>query len=99
DTIVRSIRLGVRIRRVVLCRVRGHDSSGRQRLHLRLRDTGGVDRLDYRLGPDARVRHGRQHRIFGLVETLYRIAEYLPYQDAALAGLRSLDSAEDRCEY
>ena len=42
----------VRICFGVLRRARGHDSDCRQRVHLHLRDDGGIDRVDYRLGPD-----------------------------------------------
>ena len=97
--VIRSVRAGMRVCRLVLRRVRGHDSAGGQRLHLRLCHAGRIARLDHRLGPDAGIRHGRQHGVFGLVEPLHRTAEYLPYQDAAVAGLRSLDRTEDRGEY
>ena len=35
----------------------------------------------------------------GLVESLHRTAGYLPYQDAAVAGLRSLDGTARRGKY
>ena len=73
--------------------------SGRQRLHLRLRHPGRTVCLDHRLGPDPGIRHGRQHRVFGLVEPLHRAAGYFPYQDAALAGLRPLDRTARRRKY
>src|SRR5579859_951448 len=52
--------------------------------------------MDHWLGPDARIRHGGEHSVVGMVESLHRIAEHLPYQDAAVAGLRSLDGTKDR---
>ena len=97
--VVRSVGLGMRVCRSLLRRVRRHDSAGRQRLHLRLCHAGRVAGVDHRLGPDPRIRHGRQHGVFGMVESLHRTAEYLSHQDAAVAGLRSLDCAEDCRKY
>ncbi len=97
--VVRSVRTGLRLCRTLLRGVRGHDSTGGQRLHLRLCDAGRIAGVDHRLGFDARIRDGRQHGFFRLVESLHRTAEYFSYQDAALAGLRSLDGAEDRGEH
>ena len=99
DALVCPVRPGMRLRGSLLRRIRRHDSPGRQRLHLCLRHPGRTVCLDHRLGPDARIRHGRQHRVFGLVEPLHRIAGYLPYQDAAVAGLRSLDRTAHRRKY
>ena len=77
DALLRAVRPGLRVRRPLLCRIRRHDPAGRQRLHLRLRHAGRTVRLDHRLGSDARIRHGRQHRLFRLVQPLHRVAEYL----------------------
>ena len=85
--------------RSLLRRVRRHDPAGRQRLYLRLRHLGRVAGLDHRVGSHAGIRDGRQYGLFGLVEPLHRTAEYLPHQNAAVAGLRSLDGAEDGREY
>ena len=93
DAFLRTLWIGLRVCRALLRGVRGHDSAGGQRLYLRVRHARRVVRVDYRLGPDAGIRHGRQHGIFWLVEPLHRVAEYLSHQDAAVAGLRSLDRA------
>ena len=90
---------GMRFRGPLLCRICRHDPPGRQRLHLCLRHPGRTVCLDHRLGPDSRIRHGRQHCVFGLVQPLHRAAGYFPYQDAALAGLRPLDGAARRRKY
>ena len=74
DSVVRPLRPGVRLRRTLLCGIRGHDSAGGQRLHLRVCHAGRIARLDHRLGPDARIRHGRQHGVVRMVEPLHRAA-------------------------
>ena len=99
DAVVRAVGLGLRLRRAVLRGIRGHDSAGWQRLHLRLCDAGRASRVDHRLGSDTRVRDGRQHGVVGLVEPLYRAAEHLQHQDAVVARVRPLDGAQDGREY
>ena len=93
DAFVRAFGPGLRLRRTLLRGIRRHDSAGRQRLYLRVRHARRVLRLDHRLGSDARIRHGRQHGFFRLVESLHRTARHLPHQNAAVAGLRSLDGS------
>ena len=66
--------LGCAFAGTLLRGVRRDDSAGRQRLHLRLCHAGRVVRLDHRLGPDAGIRHGRQHGVVGLVEPLHRVS-------------------------
>ena len=41
---------------------------------------------------------GAQHGFFRLVESLHRIARHFPYQDAVVAGLRSLDGYSSGAE-
>ena len=60
---------------------------GGKRVHLRVCDAGRIVRVDHRLGPDARVRDGSEHRLFWLVESLHRTIEHFSYQDAALVGV------------
>ncbi len=96
DVVIRPFGIGLRVCSALLCRVRGHDSAGRQRLHLCLRNARRIVRLDHRMGPDARICHGRQHGFFGMVEPLHRAAGDFPYPDAALAGLRPLDGTAHR---
>ena len=76
-----------------ICR---HDSAGRQRVHVCVRHARRDFRVDHRLGPDARIRHGCEHGFFRLVQPLHRAAEYFPHQNAAVAGLRPLDRAAHR---
>ena len=76
DAVLRSLRIGLRVRGLVLCGIRRHDSAGGQRLHLRLRHARRTLRLDHRLGPDARIRHGREHGLLGMVEPLHRGARH-----------------------
>src|SRR5207244_12212612 len=77
DAVLRVVGLWVRVRGAMLRRVRGHDSPGRERVHLCIRDVGRAVCLDYRMGPDTRVCDGREHSVFGLVETLRSSPERL----------------------
>src|SRR5580704_17253194 len=43
------------------------------------------------MGLDAGIRDGREHGIQWMVESLYRTAEHIQYQDAAVARVRPLD--------
>ena len=83
DAVLRPFRTGLRLRRPLLCRIRRHDPAGRQRLHLRLRHPGRTVRLDHRLGPDPRIRHGREHGVLRMVEPLHRAAGNFPHSNAA----------------
>ena len=93
DAVVRAVRNGMRLCGAVLCGIRRHDSAGRQRLHVRLRHAGRNIRVDHRVGPDARICHGREHGLFRMVEPLHRTPEYFSHQNAAVAGVRPLDGA------
>ena len=83
DAFVRDIRAGLRVCGAVLRGVRGDDSAGGQRLHLCVCGAGGNFCVDYRLGPDARIRDGREHGFVGVVESLHRVPE-----DFSSAGCR-----------
>ena len=61
------------LRRLVLLRVRRASAGLRQHLHLYLCNLGRDLRLDHRLGPHPRIRHGRLHRRRRLVR-LYCLA-------------------------
>ncbi len=98
DIVIRFVWTGMRVCGPLLRGVRRDDSAGGQRIHIRLRDFGRIAGLDYRLGSDTGIRHGREHGVVGMVEPFHRIAEYLPSEDAAVVGIRSLDSAEDSGE-
>ena len=60
--VLRRRRPRLPLRRPLLRRVRLPGPGGRQRLHLRLRHPGRAARLDHRLGPDPRIRHGLRLR-------------------------------------
>ncbi len=99
DAVVRHIRAGVRVCGAVLRGIRRFDPAGRQRVHLRLRGAGRVGGVDHRLGPDAGIRHGREHRLFRLVEPLHRVPQNLSSEDAAVARVRPLDCAASGAEH
>ena len=88
--------LGKSLRGPLLCGIRRHDSSRRQRLHLCLRHAGRDFCVDHRLGSDAGIRHGSEHGIVRLVKPLHRASQYLPPENPSVAGVRSLDGPADR---
>ena len=75
-----------------------HDSAGRQRLRLFLRDSRGTGRLDHRMGPDSGIR-GRQCRGGDFLGRLFQHADARGRRDAsALADHRlSHGAAQSRC--
>ena len=80
----------LRLRRAVLQRILLHDPGGRQRLHLRVRHAGRVDRLDHRLGPGARVRGRLGHRVDQLVGLRGFAAARVRHQSARPMDRRSV---------
>src|SRR5580704_3326222 len=52
DALIHHFRAGVRVRGVVLRGICGADSAGGQRLHLCLRRTWRINRVDHRVGLD-----------------------------------------------
>ena len=66
--------IGLRPGRALLRRVRRDGPRGRQRLHLRLHHAGRNLRLDHRLGPDSRIRHGLRHGGLGVVGVFQQVS-------------------------
>ena len=99
DALVRDFRIRLRVRGTLLRGICGADSAGGQRLHIRVCRARRTFRVDHRLGPDARIRHGCEHGFVGLVESLHRVPEYFRAKNAALARVRPLDGPAHRGEY
>ena len=78
------------LRRALLRRDGEHGAGGGQRLHLLVRHHGRAGRLDHRLGPGARVRHGRRHGGGGLVGPPREPARHLRHPHSRGARQRAV---------